>query len=347
MSSSETDFGESFATTIVKWICFAGLLIVLAFGILFGIFVVNQPQKSPIKPVRKRSSSDFDKIKIWNLDNPAENADHEFQIQNWEESARLYSELFKQFPDNYDALYRKGLSLQYAGKLDQALEVYNFAKTLKNDDIDTLYNIAVIYSKKKNKSQVLLNLQLAILAGYMSLDVPLSQKEPFAFLKGNPEFDILEQRALPLNKRTIYRQFDFILGSWQLFDRNDQPLTSHRVVSKENNGYLLTVIMTQKNGNRATGFNFVDPEDLKWKQIWAQGKGTALKYEGEFRDGKMQFTGKEVDEKGNVVLRRKVYIPVGHNKIEHVIEKSTNGGKSWMKIFDGYWLRITEKPAKK
>ena len=87
-----------------------------------------------------------------------------------------------------------------------------------------------------------------------------------------------------------YRDFDFWIGDWDVFDTADNVAGTNSI-SRRENGCLLVEEWTGATGGSGTSLNFVDPATGKWRQVW-MSQGALIDYTGELDDaGVMRLEG--------------------------------------------------------
>jgi hypothetical protein len=138
--------------------------------------------------------------------------------------------------------------------------------------------------------------------------------------------------ATPACSGPEYRQFDFWLGDWDVYDVGD-PKPSMRIkVEKILDGCALRETYEDVNGMLGESLNFYDAGRKLWHQAWTTNRGQVLLLEGKLENGKMTFRATEQTPQGPV-LWRAVWIPQG-DEVRETAEISSDGGKTWKPKFD-------------
>ena len=68
-----------------------------------------------------------------------------------------------------------------------------------------------------------------------------------------------------------YRAFDFWVGDWQVHTPNGQLAGTNRITVDES-GCLLTEHWRGSRGATGQSYNFYDPGDDQWHQLWVRGR---------------------------------------------------------------------------
>jgi hypothetical protein len=129
-----------------------------------------------------------------------------------------------------------------------------------------------------------------------------------------------------------YRQFDFWIGDWDVFDAGD-PKPSMRIkVEKILDGCALRETYRDVNGMVGESFNIWDASRKVWHQTWVTNRGALLVLEGGMEEGRMALRATETTKDGPV-LWRAFWIPQGV-EVRETAETSPDGGKTWKPRFD-------------
>jgi hypothetical protein len=97
---------------------------------------------------------------------------------------------------------------------------------------------------------------LAALAGAPAFAQPTQPSQPAQPAPPPPRCDT-----------SVYRQFDFWIGEWEVFDKTGQKIGDSSV-TKEEAGCLLVERWKSARGNNGQSYNFVDPSRGQWRQVW-------------------------------------------------------------------------------
>ncbi len=93
-------------------------------------------------------------------------------------------------------------------------------------------------------------------------------------------------------------QFDFWLGDWEVFNAEGEKIGENKIEKQEDN-CLLSENWTGEKGGTGRSFNYYDPADSTWNQLWISSSGTILKLKGNAEKDKMILKSELVEgEKG-------------------------------------------------
>lgn len=91
-----------------------------------------------------------------------------------------------------------------------------------------------------------------------------------------------------------YRDFDFWIGSWEVFDPESGRKLGDNKVTRRENGCLIVERWTSAGGGTGMSMNFYDPLQQSWRQVWQSAAGF------------IDYTG-GLDEQGRMVLEGTIH----------------------------------------
>ena len=129
-----------------------------------------------------------------------------------------------------------------------------------------------------------------------------------------------------------YRQFDFWLGDWDVFDAGDSKPSMRIKVEKILDSCALRESYKDVNGMVGESLNIYDASRKVWHQTWVTNRGALLVLEGGMENGRMALRATETTKDG-LVQWRAFWIPQGA-EVRETAETSSDGGKTWKPKFD-------------
>jgi hypothetical protein len=90
---------------------------------------------------------------------------------------------------------------------------------------------------------------------------------------------------------TEQKQFDFWVGEWNVFDTLGNYVGKNTVLKQYDN-CLIQENWISAGKNRGTSYNYFDPSDSTWNQLWLDNQGTILKLKGTLIDDNMILKSK-------------------------------------------------------
>ena len=141
--------------------------------------------------------------------------------------------------------------------------------------------------------------------------------------------------AAPACAAPEYRQFDFWLGDWEVYESAAPGTRVARVqVEPVLKGCGVLEIYAGEDGHEGRSFSIYDATRRLWHQTWITNRGQLLLIEGGFKSGSMQLEGADLAAYGaRTRLVRGTWEPTGTG-VREVAQRSLDGGKTWQPWFD-------------
>jgi hypothetical protein len=147
-----------------------------------------------------------------------------------------------------------------------------------------------------------------------------------------------ESQKMPSCKNAPeFRQFDFWIGEWDVFVNDKQAGSSSIQLILDD--CVIFENYTGQKGYAGKSFNVFDKSSRKWRQFWIDNAGDLLTFEGEYKNGKLSFTGESLDSSGTKLLHRLTFFDLPEKAVRQFWEQSKDGGKTWTPVFDGLYRR--------
>jgi hypothetical protein len=131
-----------------------------------------------------------------------------------------------------------------------------------------------------------------------------------------------------------YRQFDFWVGDWDVFDIA-QPATrvAHARVELILDGCVVHEIYEATDGHKGESLSIYDASRRTWHQSWVTNRGQLLTIEGQHRGDAMVLIGTDHLPDGRARAVRGVWRP-DKDGVRETASRSTDAGVSWTPWFD-------------
>jgi hypothetical protein len=136
-------------------------------------------------------------------------------------------------------------------------------------------------------------------------------------------------------------QFDFWLGSWNVFDPDDQLVGTSRITALFG-GVALMEEWEGKGLVSGRSLNSWDAGRQAWHQTWMDSSGSTLLLDGGLRDASMVLEGSAPSERhGGPWDRHRITWTPSRDRAEvrQLWETSQDGGVTWSVAFDGRYRR--------
>ena len=130
-----------------------------------------------------------------------------------------------------------------------------------------------------------------------------------------------------------YKQFDFWEGNWKVYDKEGDLVGTNKVVKLQNNCVLQENWVSKLSQNTGTSYNYYNPKDDTWNQIWIDNSGFIMNLKGRFKDGKMTLKSDLIEANprsfANQITWKKTKITLLHKYGQLLMKKE----KLFMKFF--------------
>lgn len=146
------------------------------------------------------------------------------------------------------------------------------------------------------------------------------------------------QSAAPRCADAAYRQFDFWVGTWDVF-KPDGSLAGRNRIGKRYEGCVLHEQYETPAGYRGESLNTYDAGRRLWHQTWVDNGGTLLLLEGSLRERSMLMEGATTALDGKVTQHRITWTPNPDGSVRQHWQSTDASGK-WNTVFDGRYVRV-------
>jgi len=130
-----------------------------------------------------------------------------------------------------------------------------------------------------------------------------------------------------------YRQFDFWIGSWDVYGPAGKKVGESRIESFAG-GCGVAEFWSATNGVSGRSLNMYDAGDKAWHQVWVDSSGSRLLLDGQWRDGAMVLGA------GAGAARQQVrWSRNADGSVRQHWQSTTDGGATWSTTFDGKYVK--------
>lgn len=276
-----------------------------------------------------------------------EKADEFFSTSKWSDAATAYARLTQSDPRDGRSWLRLGFSLQNLGRYKEAISAYEEAEDLKFAPQATRYNLACSYARLNDADRAIGWLDLAVEAGYANM-LSLKNDSDLVSIRSDERFAAIIERAdklsRPCENDPAYGVLDFWLGEWDVLDKDSNKVGSN-VIERVLDGCAVTEHWIGEEGFEGRSLFYYNNISFRWTQIWITGMaaspgGLKEKYMvALYDDGAVRFQGEYPSVTGALILDRTTLTPLADGRVRQVIERSADGGNSWVVGFDAYYVR--------
>ncbi len=139
-------------------------------------------------------------------------------------------------------------------------------------------------------------------------------------------------------------QFDFWLGSWNVFDPQGRQVGTNEITSVLD-GRCISESWSGAGGVTGRSLNGWDGARGRWHQTWMDSTGSTLLLDGGVRDGSMvlQGTAPSDSDPRREDRHRITWTPSGDgDAVRQLWEVSSDEGATWSVGFDGRYRRVQQ-----
>lgn len=200
------------------------------------------------------------------------------------------------------------------------------------------YNLACALARLGESEKAIALLQELSDAGVGPL--PLATDTDMDSLRKDSRFQAILQRAreamepcLHPDKHPEYRQLDFWLGKWDVFDPAGTKVgESHVDLILKN--CVVSENWTDTVGGAGKSYNKYNVAAGKWEQFWVADNGTTTYFTGEAGDGEMRYVHERKLKDGRTLIRHMTFSKLSEGKVRQFSQRSLDGGKTWITEYD-------------
>ncbi len=141
--------------------------------------------------------------------------------------------------------------------------------------------------------------------------------------------------ARPCSTDTMYRQFDFWIGDWEVFGAKGKAGDS-RIERILGSCVILENWTSARLGYTGKSFNTYNSSTRQWQQTWVDNSGGSTEYlRGQAGKEMIVFyADKNVGQNGKNFLRRLSFYKLSDEKVRQHGERSDDEGKTWTTEYD-------------
>jgi hypothetical protein len=137
-----------------------------------------------------------------------------------------------------------------------------------------------------------------------------------------------------------YRQFDFWVGTWNVFNPAGRQVGTN-TIERTLGGCALHEQWRSAQGTRGYSYNIYDRTHGRWHQTWVDDSGNLLTIEGGLEGTRMILRGTTQNAQGAAVQNRITWTPVAADSVRQLWETSADAGRTWSVAFDGLYVRAS------
>lgn len=153
----------------------------------------------------------------------------------------------------------------------------------------------------------------------------------------------------PCTQDSIYRQFDFWIGEWEVYNLKGKKAGDSKISIILDSCVILEewISMPVPNGfvYKGKSFNTYNANTGEWQQTWLDNVGGSTHYVyGKYDSGKIIFqTAPWQYAKDTMAINKLTFFNLGADKVRQLGELSKDDGKTWTTQYDLEYRRKKNK----
>ena len=137
-----------------------------------------------------------------------------------------------------------------------------------------------------------------------------------------------------------YRQFDFWLGDWEVFDTVGNKVGENQLIILQDSCAMQENWTSAKGGFTGTSYNYYNAQDKQWRQVWVDNQGGSLQLKGNFNNNKMILRDDlKANNKGVKSYNRITWTPNADGSVRQLWEVFNEKNELKAVLFDGLYRK--------
>jgi hypothetical protein len=140
----------------------------------------------------------------------------------------------------------------------------------------------------------------------------------------------------PCTTNPVYRQFDFWIGEWEVYQKNGKKAGDSRIDLILDSCIILENWKSTTSNYAGKSFNTYNAITGQWQQTWVDNMGGSTEFlEGNYNDNQMQFITKPYPHtKDTMAIRRLTFYNLAPGKVRQHGEITKDNRKTWQTEYD-------------
>ena len=276
-------------------------------------------------------------------------AERAFRSQDWPQVVDAYTAVTKDSPNDGGAWYRLGRGQEELGRFNEALAAFQKAASLSFQPGLTKVRIAACFAALSLPDKALTMLDQLAASGFPLKQV-IDDEPRFAALQLDPRYktiiDRIEINGAPCRNSKVpeYRQLDFWVGQWDVFDAHGNQVAADNVdlILK---GCVISESWTDALGAEGKSLSRYNAPMKQWEQYWVDEGPTRMFFTGHFEHGEMRFQTEGFTNSGEPVKRRLTFSEAGNGSVRQLAEISKDNGANYKVEYDLTYKKRKAEPA--
>jgi hypothetical protein len=140
----------------------------------------------------------------------------------------------------------------------------------------------------------------------------------------------------------VYKQFDFWLGDWNVYDTNNKLIGTNTIVKMPNACAMQENWSSTQSASKGTSYNYYNAIDKSWNQVWIDNAGGSLVLKGTYKNNKMILKSKLITGKKGDYYNQVTWFKNSNGSVTQLWELLDINNTSFNEIFRGTYKKITK-----
>jgi len=139
---------------------------------------------------------------------------------------------------------------------------------------------------------------------------------------------------------SAYKQFDFWIGSWNVYDSKNNLIGKNNVVKMKNACAIQENWSSKTSTSKGTSYTYYNAIDKSWNQVWVDNVGGSLILKGFYKNNKMVLKSKLISGKKGEYYNQITWFKNANGSVTQLWELLDIDNTSFNEIFRGTYKKI-------
>ena len=157
----------------------------------------------------------------------------------------------------------------------------------------------------------------------------------------NVQLNAQTKNKKPCNSKE-YKQFDFWLGNWNVYNVKNQLIGTNKIVKMKNACAIQENWKSKTSQSKGTSYNFYNATDKIWNQVWIDNIGGSLELKGTYKNNKMILKSKLISGTKGDYYNQITWFNNSDGTVTQLWELLDINNTPFNEIFRGTYKKITK-----
>ncbi len=138
-----------------------------------------------------------------------------------------------------------------------------------------------------------------------------------------------------------YKQFDFWVGNWNVYNAKNQLIGTNKIVKMSNACAIQENWSSSVGPSKGTSYNYYNQADKSWNQVWIDNTGTSLELKGHYKNNKMILKSKLISNNKGKYYNQITWFNNSDGTVTQVWELLDVDNTPFNELFRGTYKKIT------